>query len=110
MRSVAKGFAEHLPGAIISRPEASLYSVVDLRDVAPADFDASDFVGYCARQGRVQLDGEDYTLLVAPMSGFYGDGYPGGKFQMRLAYVESPEQMGKVPRLFAGLFAAYLKR
>ncbi|HCH65586.1 MAG: aminotransferase class I/II [Deltaproteobacteria bacterium] len=109
LRALAEGFEAVLPGIIVSLPQASLYSVVDLRRIAPPGFDAGRFVSWCASEGRVSLDGTDYTLLVAPMQGFYTDRSGGshGATQLRLAMVESPEKMALVPRLFAALFRAY---
>ena len=94
-----------LPGIIVSSPDAAIYSVVDVRQIVPAGFDAMDFVLYCAREGAVDLEGKRRTLLVAPMSGFY-DLPPGknpGRTQMRIAYVEPPERMKLVPLLFKEL-------
>jgi len=102
-----------IPGVIVSRPDASIYSVVDLRDVVPADFDALEFVLWCAREGKVAVDGEDLTLLTAPMAGFYSvpPGAPNpGRTQLRLAYVLPPDQMRLAPQLLAGLLEAYLAR
>ncbi len=102
-----------LPGIIVSRPDASIYSVVDMREIAPAGFDALDFVLFCAREGRVEINGENLTLLTAPMAGFYKmeNGAPNpGRTQMRIAYVESPARMKLVPELLAGLFAEYIAR
>ena len=102
-----------MPGLIVSSPDASIYSVVDVRNIAPADFDALDFVLFCAQQGAVQIDGQAMTLLTAPMSGFYKTetGAPNpGRTQMRVAYVDTPERMKLVPELLAGLFAQYLDR
>jgi aspartate aminotransferase len=97
-----------LPGLIVSTPAASIYSVLDVRDVAKAGFDAQEFVMYCARRGAVELEGRRYTLLVAPMAGFYRDQQPNpGRTQMRIAYVEPPETMRKVPILFRELLARY---
>jgi aspartate aminotransferase len=96
-----------LPRLIVSTPAASIYSVVDVRDVAKPGFDARDFVMYCARRGLVELEGRRYTLLVAPMAGFYqGEPNP-GRTQMRIAYVEPPEMLQKVPILFRELLARY---
>ena len=99
-----------LPGVIVSSPDSSIYSVIDVRDIAPAGFKAMDFVLYCAKEGKVELDGEYYTLLVAPMSGFYsvekGEKNPGDT-QMRVAYVPVKEDMKKAPLLFEKLFKAY---
>jgi aspartate aminotransferase len=101
-----------LPGIIVSAPDASIYSVVDVRRIVPPEFDAMDFVLYCARKGRVDLRGKSLTLLVAPMSGFYDlprENNP-GRTQMRIAYVESPERMELVPQLFAELLQGFLKQ
>ncbi len=106
------GFKEELPELIVSRPEASIYSVVDVRNITE-DFDALDFVTFCASYGACEIDGKKYTLLVAPMAGFYtvksGEKNP-GLTQMRIAYVESLENMRKVPKLFADLLKQYLNK
>ena len=102
-----------LPGVIVSSPDASIYSVVDVRNLASADFDAADFVLFCSGEGKVEIDGEFYTLLVSPMAGFYSveSGQPNpGRTQMRIAYVAPPEDMKKVPLLFEQLFKAYQAR
>ncbi len=102
-----------LPDIIVSSPDASIYSVVDVKNMVNDDFNAGDFVLYCSREGKVELDGETLTLLVSPMAEFYnmtGSEKNPGKTQMRIAYVVSPDDMAKVPRLFAKLFQQYLKR
>ncbi len=101
-----------LPEIIISSPDAAIYSVVDVRRIVPAGFDAMDFVLYCAREGAVDLEGKHRTLLVAPMSGFYDlppEKNP-GRTQMRIAYVEPPKQMKLVPLLFKELLQGFLKQ
>lgn len=99
-----------VPGVIVSSPDASIYSVVDVREVVPADFDALAFVIWCARTGCCQVGDRKLTLLTAPMSGFYslpaGTANP-GRTQMRIAYVETPETMRLVPGLLADLLAKY---
>jgi aspartate aminotransferase len=108
--SFTEDLKEQLPGVIVSSPDAAIYSVVDVRNVAKPDFNAMDFVVYCAGEGGVEIDGKPMTLLTAPMSGFYstaaGEPNP-GRTQMRIAYVEPPERMALVPRLFADLFRKY---
>ncbi len=97
---------ELLPGIIVSSPDASIYSVVDVRNIAGADFDALQFVLRCARTGQVQVGGKPMTLLTAPMAGFYSvpKGAPNpGRTQLRIAYVEPPARMALVPELLAGL-------
>jgi aspartate aminotransferase len=101
-----------LPGLIVSSPDASIYSVLDVRSIVKPGFDAADFVMYCAREGSVELEGKSYTLLVSPMAGFYnaaGKANP-GLTQMRIAYVEPPESMQRVPLLFRELLAHYEAR
>ncbi len=104
---------QRLPGVIVSRPDAALYSVVDLRRIAAPGFDAMDFVLFCASEGGVDIDGRRMTLLTAPMAGFYnvepGQENP-GRTQLRVAYVETPERMRLVPRLLAELFGEYERR
>jgi aspartate aminotransferase len=103
---------EVLPGIIVSSPDAAIYSVVDVRRIVAEDFDAMDFVLHCAREGAVELEGKQYTLLVAPMSGFY-DLPPAenpGRTQMRIAYVEPLDRMKLVPELFKELLQGYLER
>ncbi len=101
------------PELIVSSPDAAIYCVVDVRRVVPEDFDAFDFVMYCAERGKVELEDGFYTLLTAPMSGFYSASSPAnnpGRTQMRLAFVESPERMRLVPRLLVSLLKSYLAK
>ena len=99
-----------LPGLIISSPDASIYSVVDVRNIAKLGFDALNFVMWCATKGSVAINDVEMTLLVSPMAEFYtvckGAKNP-GTTQMRIAYVESAADMKKVPFLFAELFKKY---
>lgn len=108
--SFTKNLKQELPDVIVSSPDASLYSVVDVKNVAKQGFDAMDFVMYCAQEGGIAIDGEQTTLLVAPMAGFYnvakGEDNP-GRTQMRVAYVETPDVMEQVPKLFANLLKQY---
>jgi len=102
---------KHLvPGIIVSRPDASIYSVIDVRNISKQDFDAKEFVMWCSTKGKVDMGGKKMTLLVAPMAGFYdcaiGEKNP-GKTQMRIAYVQSEADMKLVPQLFCKLFKKY---
>ena len=101
-----------LPGAIVSSPDAALYSVIDVRELVDDTFSALDFVMWCSGEGSVERDDRRVTVLTAPMAGFYSvpDGAPNpGRTQVRVAYVETPERMAMIPELFAELFAAYQK-
>lgn len=113
LSSLNTEFKRLIPGVIISRPDAALYSVIDVRRIAASTFDAFDFVRYCASKGSVQLADGRYTLLVAPMAGFYNSGQElinPGRTQMRIAYVETPETMKYVPLLFKELFAGFARK
>jgi aspartate aminotransferase len=109
-KTLTDGLKAELPELIVSKPDAALYTVIDVRNLVSENFDATQFVMYCAQKGKVSIDGVDTTLLVAPMAGFYsakpGEKNP-GQTQMRIAYVESPEIMKKVPKLFAELLKSY---
>ncbi len=110
LETVSGGLKEAVPGLVVSSPDASIYSVVEVAAVAKPGFDALEFVLYCARKGTVDIDGKPFTLLVSPMAGFYqvdaGEENP-GKTQMRISYVDTPERMALVPRLFATLFERF---
>ncbi len=104
---------ELMPKIIVSSPDASIYSVVDVRNLVDASFDASEFVLYCAQKGSVDIDGTKMTLLVSPLAEFYSidDDKPNpGRTQMRIAYVESPVKMKLVPKLFSELLSQYLAK
>jgi aspartate aminotransferase len=107
---VYKGLKELEPGLIVSSPDASIYSVIDVRNVVKPGFDAIDFVLYCAGEGAVNIDGVETTLLVAPMKGFYnvakGEKNPGST-QFGISFVETPEKMAKVPELFVKLLKQF---
>mgnify|MGYP002713290743 CR=1 FL=1 len=82
-----------------------------MRNLVPKTFDSVDFAVFCAKDGVVELDGKKYTLLTAPMPGFYQDPTETnpGRTQLRIAYVEPETIMRLVPKLFADLLDQYLK-
>ncbi|MCX6823218.1 MAG: aminotransferase class I/II-fold pyridoxal phosphate-dependent enzyme [candidate division SR1 bacterium] len=110
LQDLSDGLKSLLPGIIVSRPDASLYSIIDVRNIAKPGFDAKAFSLFCAQEGSVDLNGETYTLLVSPMDGFYraveGQTNP-GLTQMRVSFVATPDKMKMVPKLFAELFHLY---
>jgi aspartate aminotransferase len=108
---LAAELREVLPLAVVSRPDAAVYSVVDVRPMVGPDFEAGAFVRWCAESGQVDIDGVPHTLLVAPMAGFYTcSGENPGRTQMRIACVETNAHMALVPRLLAALLGDYLSR
>lgn len=98
---------EEIPGIIASRPDAAIYTVVDVRNLVNNGFNAADFVRFCAREGKVDLDGKNYTILVSPMRGFYNDEGEGDT-QMRIAFVDPPEMVAKTPKIFGELLNNFL--
>jgi len=107
---VHDGLMKQEPGLIVSSPDASIYTVIDVRNVVKPGFDCIDFVLYCAHEGSVNCNGVETTLLVAPLKGFYdiksGEVNPGST-QFRIAFVETPENMMKVPELFVKLLKQF---
>jgi len=107
---VYNGLKELEPNLIVSSPDASIYSVIDVRNVVKPGFDSIDFVLYCAQKGSVLIDGITTTLLVAPMNGFYnaneGEFNPGST-QFRISFVETIENMAKIPKLFVELLREF---
>jgi len=101
---------EQEPNLVVSSPDASIYTVIDVRKVVKAGFDSVDFVLYCAQTGSVEYNGVQTTLLLAPLKGFYdipkGEKNPGST-QFRISFVETPENMMKVPELFVKLLRQY---
>jgi aspartate aminotransferase len=113
LTSFTEGIKKLVPGIIVSRPDASIYSVLDVCDVVKRGFDARDFASWCAREGRVDIEGRPVTLLISPMEEFYRwekgeENF--GRTQMRVAYVETPEKVAIIPTLFSSLLAAYEKQ
>lgn len=108
--NVYSGLKEQEPNLIVSSPDASIYTVVDVRNVVKSGFDAIDFILYCAGEGSVEIDGVETTLLIAPMNGFYdiadGETNPGST-QFRISFVESPEKLAQIPELFVKLLRAF---
>ena len=70
MKRVAAELKEAVPGLIVSLPDAALYSVLDVRWVMP-DFDAGDFVRFCA----TDVKPPDKMSKVAPLFAKLLDAY-----------------------------------
>ena len=101
------GFRKVLPGLIISKPQAAIYIVLDFKNIVPISFNISDFIEYCASYGRCNIDSKIYTLLLAPMTGFYSDSNTGSK-QARIALVETEDKMKIVPELLSKLLDSFM--
>ena len=97
-----------IPGLIVTNPEAAIYFIIDFKNICNDSFNAKDFVQFCALKGKVNIEGKDYTLLLAPMAGFYSDPDK-GKTQMRVAMVEPMYLIEKMPQLLSELYNSYLQ-
>ncbi len=111
---IAAEIREAIPWAIVSRADASIYLVVDVRDIVQPWWDTVAFSLFCAREWKVDIDGVAHTLLVAPMAGFYSVPNTFGiteknpwQTQMRIACVETPERMALIPMLLKELLGQF---
>ena len=97
-----------LPGIIISIPSASIYIVLDFKNITPDTFNITNFVDYCSFNGEVLVENKIYTILLAPMEGFYYDKNKGSK-QARIALVEPEHKIKLFPNILSILLKEYLK-
>jgi len=97
-----------MPGLFVTNPEAAIYFIIDFKNICNDSFNAKDFVQFCALKGKVNIEGKDYTLLLAPMGGFYSDSEK-GKTQMRVAMVEPMYLIELMPQLLSELYKSYLQ-
>ena len=112
MQNFNRDMRQALPGVVVSRADASLYEVVDFREIVNEKFNTDDFVVWCASEGYVEREGKKVTLLTAPMAEFYNvpkleDNL--GRTQLRVAFVETPENLARVPDLLSSLFREYMR-
>jgi aspartate aminotransferase len=108
MLPLRKNLLNLIPGLIVTNPEAAIYFIIDFKNICNDSFNAKDFVQFCALKGKVNIEGKDYTLLLAPMAGFYSDPDK-GKTQMRVAMVEPMYLIEKMPQLLSKLYNSYLQ-
>ena len=97
---------QELPGVIVSEPEASIYCIIDFKKIANENFDSDEFVNFCAEKGLVEIDQKMFTVLLAPMKGFYKKSSI-GKTQIRLALVESTHLLDITPKIISTLFKTF---
>jgi aspartate aminotransferase len=97
-----------MPGLIVTNPEAAIYFIIDFKNICGAEFNVQNFVQFCALNGKVQIGENFYTLLLAPMAGFYSDSQK-GKTQLRVAMVEPKELIDKMPNILSSLYKTYIK-
>ena len=110
MSSAIKKFKITIPDLIISKPQSAIYSVIDVKKIVKKEFNSIDFMLFCAKYGKINIDGNNYTLLLAPMSGFYNlssNEIDPGLTQFRIAYVDSYNRTMLAPQLFKNLLEEY---
>ena len=102
-------FETKIPGIIVTKPEASIYFIIDLKNLVDNQFDAENFVNFCATKGKVPINNNLYTLLLAPMNGFYQDSIH-GRTQLRVAMVESRKSIMLAPKILSKLINSYQRK
>ena len=108
MNSIRDSIIEKIPGVLISKPSAAIYLIIDFKNICKPEFDANDFIQYCAKKGCVKYNKIDYTLLFAPLNEFYS-GDEKVKTQIRIAIVEKPKYLNLAPIILSELFKEYSK-
>ena len=106
MKKLRQNLINIIPGLIVSKPQASIYMIIDFRNIVNGNFNAREFVKYCASKGKVNLNGKYFTLLIAPMERFYMKSEM-GRTQLRLAMVEKEENIKKIPEILYSLYISY---
>ena len=107
MKDLREKLLINIPAIIVSNPESALYLVIDFKNIVDDEFNIINFIEYCARKGKCMVDKNNYTILLAPMTGFYFNANC-GKTQARIAIVESKSLIEKVPHILSKLIKDYL--
>ena len=106
MLQLRESLKEKIPNLIVSQPESALYFVIDFKMIFNNDFDIEKFIEYCATKGKSRMYNKDYTLLLAPMTGFYYNSAD-GITQARIAIVEPENNLKIVPDILLDLIDSY---
>ena len=107
-KTMKNSLVKELPGVIVSEPEASIYCIIDFKKIGNENFDSDKFVNFCAEKGSVEINQQMFTVLLAPMKGFYKNSHI-GKTQVRIALVESVHLLDIAPKVISKLFKAFSK-
>lgn len=106
MIELRRNLSEVIPNLIVSQPESALYLVIDFKMIFSEKFDVENFIEYCAKIGKTRIENQDYTLLLAPMTGFYQN-KTDGMTQARIALVEPENKIKLVPDILSNLISNY---
>ena len=107
IKDLVNGLEKELPGLIISKPQASIYIILDFSGITSDDFNISKFIEFSAKYGKSEFNNKSYTLLLSPMNGFFSDESSGNKLA-RIALVEPKDKMMIVPSLLSNLLKKYM--
>jgi len=107
MKELREKLLINIPSIIVSKPESALYLVIDFKNIVDDEFNIIHFIEYCATKGKCMVDKNNYTMLLAPMTGFYFNS-DSGKTQARIAIVKSKPLIKKVPQILSKLIKDYL--
>lgn len=106
-----KNIKKSIPNIIISKPESSIYCVLDFKKITPKDFDAEKFMLFCAEKGKVSIKNKKYTLLFSHMKDFYlQKNKKMGSKQVRLSFVEEKGKIKIIPKILKELLNIYLSK
>jgi len=108
MNNLRNELKKYLPDLIVSKPESALYLVIDFKNMVSSKFDILHFIEYCALKGKYKIEGKLYTLLLAPMKGFYQNNDI-GRTQARIAIVEPEKLINKTSIVLTKLLEKYNK-
>ena len=106
MLELRRDLLEKIPNLIVSQPESALYFVIDFKMIFNEKFNVENFIEYCAKIGKTRIYNEDYTILLAPMTGFYQN-KTDGITQARIALVEPENNINIVPDILLNLIDNY---
>ena len=106
MVELRRNLSEKIPGLIVSKPESALYFVIDFKMIFNKKFDVENFIEYCAKIGKTKINNKNYTILLAPMTGFY-ENKADGITQARIAIVEQQDIIKIVPDILSNLIDNY---
>ena len=106
MIELRKGLIDKIPNLIVSKPESALYLVIDFKMIFNEDCSVENFIEYCATIGKSKINNNFYTILLAPMTGFYYNKND-GKTQARIAIVEPEDNIKIVPDVLLALLHDY---
>ena len=109
LTALRKRLKNNIPGIIVTEPEAAIYMILDFKNICDQRFDAEKFILFCAKEGKVLYNEKFYTVLLAPMNGFYNDSNL-GKTQLRLAIVENQDLMEISSDIIAGLYHKFVTK